>query len=483
MRISGLSSGLDIDAIVKQLMTAQKAPLDKLNQQKQQTEWKRDDYREISTKLVSFNEKLSSLSLSSAIDAKKATVSGASVVTATGTGAATNSVYNIQVKNMASATNVIYQGTVGATKISDIYSGSQTSLTIGSATIDFSSSDSIDSLVTKINNNKDAGVTAVFDSTTGKLSLTSKKTGNDPIVFGGDFFTATNTKLSTSGQTLGEDATVIINGIETKQASNRFTVNGVEFTITGVTPTGQSSQVEVTQDTDKMVDTIKKFVEAYNESLALLNKKTGEERYRTFLPLTSEQKEAMTDDEIKLWEEKAQSGLLRNDSILSKAASDMRTALFADFTLPNGTEMNLTQLGITSGSYSEKGKLYIDETKLREAIESNPEGVHAFFGQTDSSATVSNNAQNGIFNRVKKINTEALQSLYDRAGTSKYSSDLTTAFLPESEIGKQLRDFDTRISDMNSRLTLIENRYYKQFTAMETAMNKYNSVSSSLFSS
>lgn len=184
MRISGLSSGLDIDAIVKQLMTAQRAPLDKLNQQKQQTEWKRDDYREISTKLVSFNEKLSSLSLSSAIDAKKATVSGASVVTATGTGAATNSVYNIQVKNMASATNVIYQGTVGATKISDIYSGSQTSLTIGSATIDFSSSDSIDSLVTKINNNKDAGVTAVFDSTTGKLSLTSKKTGNDPIVLG-----------------------------------------------------------------------------------------------------------------------------------------------------------------------------------------------------------------------------------------------------------------------------------------------------------
>lgn len=63
----------------------------------------------------------------------------------------------------------------------------------------------------------------------------------------------------------------------------------------------------------------------------------------------------MTDDEIKLWEEKAQSGLLRNDSILSKAASDMRTALFADFTLPNGTKMNLTQLGITSGSYSEKG--------------------------------------------------------------------------------------------------------------------------------
>ncbi|WP_059041707.1 flagellar filament capping protein FliD [Paenibacillus rubinfantis] len=485
MRISGFASGLDIDAMVKQLMTAERAPLDKLNQQKQQTEWKREGYREVSTKLVSFNEKLTSLSLSSAIDSKKAVVSGASVVTATATGAATNSVFNIQVKNLASATNVIFKGVANATKISDIYSGTQTSLQIGSATIDFSANDTIDSLVSKINSNKDAGVTAVFDSATGSLSLTSKKTGGAAISFGAtsDFFTSANTKLSTSGQALGKDATVLINGIETKQSSNHFSVNGVDFTLTGVTPDGQSTQVEVAQDVDKVVETIKAFVDTYNEALALLNKKTGEERYRTYLPLTSEQKEAMKEDEIKLWEEKAKSGMLRNDSILSKTTSDMRTSLFADVTLPNGTKVNLAQFGITTGSYSEKGKLHIDETKLREAIEANPDGAYALFGQTDSSATVTNNSKDGIFNRIKKINSAALQSLYDRAGTSKFSSDLTTAFLPESELGLQLRNYDDRIADMNRRLTMIENRYYQQFTAMETAMNKYNSISSSLFSS
>lgn len=87
MRISGLSSGMDIDAMVKQLMTAAKVPLDKLNQQKQLLEWKREGYRTVSTTLVSFNEKLSTLNKAEAINSKKATVTGATgVVTAKATG-------------------------------------------------------------------------------------------------------------------------------------------------------------------------------------------------------------------------------------------------------------------------------------------------------------------------------------------------------------------------------------------------------------
>lgn len=486
MRISGLASGMDIDAMVKQLMTAQRVPLDKLNQQKQQTEWKRDGYRQISTKLVGFNEKLSNFSLSSSIDSKKANISGASnVITATATGAATNSVLNVKVSNLASATNVIFKGTDGATKISEIYSGGPTGkITISGSTetIEFNATDTIDSLVAKINGSKEANVTAVYDSKTGSLSLTNKTTGNSAINLGGDLFSSTNTKLVKSGGAAGEDATVFINGIETKQASNRFLVNGIEITLTGTTPTGQSTQIEVTQDTDKMVSTIKSFVESYNESLALLNQKLGEEKYRKFLPLTSEQRSAMKEDEIKLWEEKAKSGMLKNDSILSQTVSDMRSALISDVVLPNGEKINLAQFGITTGSYSERGKLYIDETKLRTALEANPEQATALFGQTDYSSSVQNNSADGIFNRVKKINQAALQNLSDRAGTSKYSSDITTAFLPQSQIGEQLTNLDNRISEMNRKLTMIETRYYKQFTAMETAMNKYNSTSSSLFS-
>lgn len=476
MRIGGLASGLDIDAMVKQLMTAERAPLDKINQQKTQAEWKRDNYRTISTKLVSFNEKLSNLNLSKNIDSKQAVVTGATgVLTAAASGAAANSVLNVSVKNLASSSNVIYQGTAGGTKMSDIYSGTETSVKIGNATIEFTADDTIESFVKKINNSKDAGVTAVYNSATGGLSFTNKDTGNKEIALSGELFTG-NTSFTTTGVKKGEDATVVINGLETKQSSNRFTVNGVEISLTGVTPTGQTNQIEVTQNTDAIIDTIKSFVDFYNETTALLNQKTNEERYRTYLPLTTEQKADMKDSEIELWESKAKSGLLKNDSILNKTLSDMRTAMISAL---GDTKFNITNIGITTGNYSEKGKLYLDEDKLRTALETNPEQVTALFSQVDSSSK-SVTSNDGLFNRIKKINLSALDSLAEKAGTSKISSDLSTAFQPQSQIGNQLTAYERRITDLQARLTRIENQYYKQFTAMETAMNKYNSTSSSL---
>lgn len=365
-------------------------------------------------------------------------------------------------------------------KIADINSGA-TSININNVDIAISESETIDSLITKINSNKNMGVTAVYDPATGSMSLTSKETGQKDIKLSGGLLTD-SFGLQEANVKEGTNALVTINGITTTQTSNKFTVNGVEISLNGTTPTGQSTQIEIVQDTDKIVETIKSFVDSYNETLSLLNQKVGEERYRTYLPLTSEQKEAMSEDEIKLWEEKAKSGMLKSDSILTKAVSDMRTAIISDVVMADGTKVNLTQFGITTGSYSEKGKLYIDEEKLRAAITENPDQIGALFGQTASNSATGSTATDGIFTKLKKINGTTLQSLSDRAGTSRYSSDLTTAFLPQSEMGNQLSEIEKRITDMNRRLSMIENRYYRQFTAMETAMNKYNSTSSSLAS-
>ena len=160
----------------------------------------------------------------------------------------------------------------------------------------------------------------------------------------------------------------------------------------------------------------------------------------------------------------------------------MRTAMIADVVLPSGEKINLTQIGITTGNYSEKGKLIIDETKLRAALEADPEKAAALFGQTNTNATTIDNSEDGLFNRIRKINQASLQSLSEKAGTSKYSSDLNASFLPQSEMGNQLDTFERRITDLNAKLARKESQYYRQFTAMETAMSKYNSVSSSLFS-
>lgn len=479
MRIGGLASGMDIDSMVKQLMTAAKVPLDKLNQQKQQLEWKREGYRTISTNLVSFNDKLSTYGRTDSIDSKKATVTGASNVTATATGAATNSVLNISVTSLATASSVVSTGGVPkATLVSQVYSGGAGSITVGGATINFSADETIDSLVKKINNDKSSGVTAVYDTASGKISFTNRETGEKDITLSGGLLTS----LGMTTVNKGKDAVVVINGLTTNQSSNNFAINGVNISLKGTTPAGETSQIQVSQDEDKMVETIKSFVETYNATIAALNQKTSEERYRTFLPLSTEQKADMKEDEITLWESKAKSGMLKNDTILNKTLTDMRAAMITDVVLPDGSTINMTQIGITTGSYNEKGKLVLDETKLRAALQANPEKVSALFAQTDTSTKKDYTEKDGLFNRLKKVNNLSLSSMFEKAGTSKVSSDLTTEFIVSSQMGEQLRAFERKIADMNTRLTMKENQYYKQFTAMETAMNKYNSTSSSLSS-
>lgn len=479
MRIGGLASGMDIDSMVKKLMTAARVPLDKLNQQKQQLEWKREGYRTISTTLVGFNDKLTTFGRTDSINSKKATVTGASNVTATATGAATSSVLNIKVSNLATASSVVStNGVANATKISEVYSNGAGSITIGTATINFAADETIDSLVKKINSDKNTGVTAVYDTASGKMSFTNRETGEKNITLSGDLLTS----LGMTTVNKGMDAVVEINGLTTKQSSNNFTINGVNISLKGATPAGETSQIQVSQDVDKMVETIKSFVESYNATIATLNQKTSEERFRKFLPLSAEQKADMKEDEIKLWETKAKSGMLRNDSIIDKSLSDMRSAMITDVVLPDGSKVNMTQIGITTGKYSENGKLVLDETKLRAALDTDPEKVTALFGQTDNSTKTDFTSKDGLFNRLKKIDNVALASMYEKAGTSQVSSDLTTAFMVSSQMGDQLRDFETKIADLNKRLTMKETQYYKQFTAMETAMNKYNSTSSSLTS-
>ncbi len=57
-----------------------------------------------------------------------------------------------------------------------------------------------------------------------------------------------------------------------------------------------------------------------------LQNKLSEKRYRKFEPLTEEQKKDMKENDIKLWEEKAQSGILRNDSDIQNMLYSLRSA-------------------------------------------------------------------------------------------------------------------------------------------------------------
>ncbi|KAF6579004.1 flagellar filament capping protein FliD [Paenibacillus sp. EKM212P] len=483
-RISGLASGMDIDSMVKKLMTAERVPLDKMNQQKQLMEWKRENYRESSTKIVSFQDKMTTLSRTAAINPQKVTVTGNSDALSATASSLASGVLDISVTSLATAARSVSNSTWTEKASTELAfaDGAARTVQVGSSTINVDANETIESFVKKINDNSKTGVTALYDAKSG-LSLTSKTTGSQ--TFNIDSQISSEFKLSSTN---GTDAVLKVNGLDVTKSSNNFTINGVDITLK--TAGGAATRIEATKDTDKIVENIQSFVDAYNDVLATLNSKVSEERYKKYAPLTTEQKADMSDDEVKLWTTKAKSGMLRNDPILQDTLSEMRNAMIQGVDIGRvdadgkNKPLMMSELGITTGTYDTKGKLILDADKLRAAVEKDPDVISNFFGKQDPSTALTNKytQQDGILAKLKKISNASLQRMADTAGTSKVSSDLTASFLSTSSMGEQLLSLDRRISDMTSRLTRIETNYFKKFTAMETSINRYNSTSSSLTS-
>ncbi|MGO4547475.1 flagellar filament capping protein FliD [Paenibacillus sp. 2TAB23] len=488
MRLSGFASGLDIDAMVKELMKAKRSSYDTMIKNRTKVEWQQEDYRSISTKIVDFrNNKLSAFNLSNAMSAKTSEVSGdTAALTVNSTSPTALGSLDVRVDEVAKAANTVFKfsgGTVnggGADKTLselgfDLTSGNLAVIEINNVIITANGSDTLSTLAKQINAvSGSVKATALYDASSGSFSITASKTGATELDTNGatvtglavNGFTATN---ATENFTDGKNAKVQINGIEYNQANNRFVVGGIDFTVKAKTAANSSTAIATTQDTNKTMETIKSFVTEYNNLINSVNTELSEARNRSFAPLTSEEKKEMSDKEIEQWEAKARSGTLRNDGTLSQLVSDLRTtvtSLIGGIVDGNGKKLSI---GITTGGYTEKGKLVLDETKLRTALESSPDEVTALFmGST------------GVFSKMSKSSMTALNSLSKKAGTSLVSTDLNASFKDNSALSTQIRNMKTRESSLLTRLDRMEEQYYKQFSAMESAINKYNSQSSSL---
>ncbi|MGN7457231.1 flagellar filament capping protein FliD [Paenibacillus pasadenensis] len=502
VRISGFSSGLDIDAIVKQLMKAERTKLDKLKQNQTSLTWQQDQFREISTSLVDFrNNKLSQYNTLNSMSAKTSQVSGnAAAVSITSTNSGASGSISVSVNNLA--TSATYLGQTGAsavtpaTTMADLHktgaTPKSTAVEIGNGAINrsfaFSESDLVSDVLARINADKELNVTAMVGSN-GQISFRSNSTGAGAITVKADSIIVDDATVKPV-KVAGKDASYTVNGIVQTSKTNTISVNGYNLLLKAESGMNGESTISSRVDTDAIVSTLKSFIADYNAILDKVNGKLNEQRYRNFSPLTEEQKADMKESEITLWETKAKSGLLKGDSALSSLVSGMRTSLSSTVDTGSGSPILTGQsIGIVTGQWSEHGKLYIeDENKLRSMIESNPDEVIALFMAKPSTAPstpgtgIATNKDYGIFQRLSTTLMDALTALSDKAGTSAYSSDKNSTFKSNSVLGEQLRALDTKISDMNSYLVRKENQYYKQFTAMETAMNRYSSQSSSFSS-
>ena len=283
--------------------------------------------------------------------------------------------------------------------------------------------------------------------------------------------------ISGSGLSIkwANDAVIKLDGAELTGSSNTFTVNGLTLNLTGTTldkTTGEYEEIQlnVTNDTDTAYKMVKDFVKKYNELVDEMNKLYKADSARGYDPLTDEQKEAMSDDEIEKWETKIKDSLLRRDDTLSGIITVMRSSLQTT-TEVDGKKYSLSSFGIrTSSGYTENGKLHIygdedDETystqtnMLKAALEENPEAV-------------------------MKTLAEAGQSLYDAMTKKMAKTSLSSAltFYNDKKMKDDQTAYKKQISTLEEKLKDLEDRYYKQFTAMETALTKMQN-SSGVFSS
>ncbi|UOE93801.1 flagellar filament capping protein FliD [Alkalihalobacillus sp. LMS39] len=329
-------------------------------------------------------------------------------------------------------------------------------------------------------NNSPVGISMFYDPHTDSIAATRKvqglynKTGDQTeMSFEGSFFTQA-LKLDSRGSQGAQNATFIINGLETERNSNTFTLSGVTFTLKETflaTENAAPINISVNTNTDKIMDTIKDFVNRYNELIEMANGLMSENRQRSFQPLTDEQKEAMSEKEIEQWEEKAKSGLLRNDPLISNALTRLRSDVFSPVTT-SGPFNQLAQIGITtSRDYMSGGKLEINEDRLRQAIERDPDGVANLF-----TADGEGSESQGIVRRMRDSLDHAMTTIAQRAGGSRGFNQSH-----QFTLGRNINSLDSRIDNMERRMKQIEDRYWKQFSAMESAMMRANQQAETMF--
>lgn len=416
---------------------------------------------------------------------------------------------------------------------SDVYK-----LSVNGKEFSFKATDSIDTIVKTINNDADANVTISYSSTLDRFSIAAKNGGASSdidiqdtsgnlskVLFGYSQINKNSNALDAEGNPIiiyetNEDGTFKLDGDGNKitvyetdengnvkldddnnpiakmkkivqegsdakmsvsfdngqsfmnitRSSNSFTMDGITFDLKKTTSDDISKTNPITfsveNKTDDLVTKIQTFIDDYNAILTTINGYITEKKPTdaTYAPLTDDQRSEMSESQITAWEKKAKQGLLFNDSLLSSFAQDWRHSMTD---VVSSMSSALYQVGISSSSYSDNGKLTVDEDKLKEVLNSDPDKIAQLFTSTDGIATRMQNV-------IKKYANDSLVNtglFITKAGSS-------TSTVDTSELAKKMKEYDTQVKTLKTRLTSQQEYYYNKFTALETYIARMNSQAS-----
>jgi len=500
IQFTGLASGLDTQSIIADLMKVERMKVESVEKDKTKMEWKKDAWSDANAKLYSFyKEELFDFKSAGTYSQKTTTSSNESVVTVGKSPAAPSGSHEITVTSMAKGSfltgDALGDDNTGTATAINLATTADKLATFGATTeiklhikttvgetasvsneITIKSTDTLSEIMQNIKDlNSDLSIN--FDENFNRFFISSTKTGSTvqlditnadgasagDILIKEDLLTNMGFDVGKTTGTLGESAQFTYNNTPLESDTNDITVNGLSLTILADSGT---TNISVNTNTDVIYDSVKSFITKYNELTLEFTTKLNADSARTFNPLTAEEKSAMTDDEVTLWEAKIKDSLLRRDDNLTSIVSEMRSVLTMSSDVTT-TDMNynyLSELGIKTGSYTENGILHIDgdeddslysvkDNKLKAAIEDDPEGIMEF---------------------LSAVGSKLYEKMNSRMRSTTLSSSLT--LFNDKYMDTQVDDYDTKIADLEERLAAVEARYYKQFTAMEQAIQQSNST-------
>lgn len=343
------------------------------------------------------------------------------------------------------------------------------SFNLNGETFEFEADATLGDLINTVNDS-DAGVKISYSSLSDTFVMETTSSGAGFSISVDDdqsnVLNAIFGNISKGTKVAGKDAIVEVNGVETTRSSNTFTINGITMELTKANP-NEEIVIGTERDVDKIVEGFKSFIEDYNAMLDKLNGYMNEDpEYKDYAPLTEEQKKEMTESQIKLWEEKAKTGLVRRDSTVEAFLSEMRTIMY---TTPEGSNIALYNIGIETGNYKEKGKLVLDETALRNALANDPSGVEQLFTQAqDGLAKLLDDSLKNVAN----TSSGSPGMLVQMAGAKGYSSE------GNNTLSREVVSIEDRIEQLKSIYEKQKERYWKQFNTMEQVLANMSSQSS-----
>lgn len=375
-----------------------------------------------------------------------------------------------------------------ATTLKDLGVEDSATFTINGTKFTFTSDYTVAKMMSEINASKNARATMTFSTLTNSFALSSSGYGTSAsIEFSAESGSAGAELLSTLGLTSGtltqgRNLQLEVNGETIETSSNSFTADGTTMTFTSAAQ-GAEFSYEVKKDNSSAIDAIKSFVEDYNKIIEEVYGQLDQKPNSDYYALTDDDIEDMdlSEKQQEKWEEKAKEGLLYNDSTVSTVMQKMRSVLYSTVKTADGQTFSLFSMGITtSDDWGDHGKLELDETKLEAAFEQYGDQIADLFAGTTVDEN-GNTVKTGIMHKLDDVLTGAVKTTgarKDKGTLVQLAGTKTGTSATDNSIYDQLKSISTLISSLETRYEKQQDRYWKQFSNLETMMGSLNSQTS-----